>query len=222
MPSRAVLLFGGVALRPTSRLRTRLAAMTDPFVIAADSGAASALAFGYRPDLVIGDMDSIDPATLAAVERAGIPLEPFPRDKDATDGQLAVERALALAPIELVLVGFLGGPRLDQALANVLLLALLPTRATLIEEENECALLRSGESHTWQADPSEVVSLIALSAEARGVATHGLRWPLAGATLRLGDTRGVSNEPAAGQVGVSLEEGLLLVTRHFPPPPARA
>jgi len=48
------------------------------------------------------------------------------------------------------------------------------------------------------------------------VRTEGLRWSLGGETLRAGDTRGVSNEPVATQVSVSLGLGLLLVTRHFP------
>ncbi len=216
MAKRPVVVFGGVSLAPSPRLRARLRAIPQPYVIAADSGAASALAFGYVPDLVVGDMDSIDAATLAEVERRGIPLQPYPREKDATDGQLALERALQLDPSELVLVGFLGGARLDHSLANVLLLNLLPAGAAIVEEENECRLLRPGDSWTWRARPDELVSLLPLAAEARGVSTHGLRWPLAAATLRLGDTRGISNEPVAVEVGVALGSGLLLVTRHLP------
>jgi thiamine pyrophosphokinase len=114
-----------------------------------------------------------------------------------------------------VLVGFLGGPRLDHELANVLLLTRLPVPAVLVDGANECRALRSGEAWSWAAESGELVSLLPVSGEAQGVSTRGLRWALDGDSLALGDTRGVSNEPVADQVRVSLESGVLLVTRHF-------
>src|SRR5690242_5078575 len=98
-----------------------MTALERPFVVAADAGAATALAFGFTPDVLIGDFDSLEPDLLAQLRTLDVQVEEYPRDKDATDGQLAVERALAEQPEALYLVGFLGGPRLDQALANILL-----------------------------------------------------------------------------------------------------
>jgi len=246
-----VVIFGGAAVEPVPRLRRRLARLRDPYVIAADAGATTALAFGYVPRLVIGDLDSIAAETLAELERRQVPIEVFPTDKDATDGQLAMERALELQPEELLLIGYLGGPRLDQALANVLLLSWLPTsteqvpassnqlpestewlprssdqlpestrqlpRATiLVDEVNECRLLRGPAAVAWAAEPGEIVSLLPLSDDTRGVTTRGLRWPLADARLVRGETRGVSNEATAPTLEVRLEAGLLWVTRHLP------
>ena len=165
--------------------------------------------------MVIGDFDSLDPRTLARLKQAQVPIETFPHDKDATDGQLAIERALQTRPSELWLLGFLGGPRLDQALANILLLADLEAPATMLDERNEARVLRSGGSHSWRAEPSEVVSLIPIEGDVTGVRTQGLRWPLDGETLKAGDTRGVSNEPSGNNVHVAIDEGALLVTRHF-------
>src|SRR5450432_2020540 len=101
---------------PGPRLTARLSELPRPYVVAADGGAATALAFGFQPDVVVGDLDSIDTRVLADLQRRGVPIETYPRDKDATDGQLAVERALVAQPTCLWLLGFLGGPRLDQAL----------------------------------------------------------------------------------------------------------
>ncbi len=70
-------------------------------MIAADDGASTALAFGFTPHLVIGDLDSIAEGTLDELRRRGVPIETYPRDKDATDGQLAIERALHAQPDEL-------------------------------------------------------------------------------------------------------------------------
>ena len=211
------MVFAAAPLRPTSRLRARLAGVCRPFVVAADGGAATALAFGLHPDVVIGDLDSIDAATLHELELRNVALETFPRDKDATDGQLAVARALRARPRELLLLGFLGGPRLDQAVANVLLLVRIEAPATLLDEHNECTLLRPGEARTWRPEAGEIVSLLPVGQGAEGVRTRGLRWPLDGEALALGDTRAISNEPIdPAEARVSLERGLLLLTRHFP------
>jgi len=212
---RAAIVFAAAPLEPASRLVARLGQVRDPFVVAADDGATTALAFGLRPDVVIGDLDSIDPCTLASLQQAGVPIETYPREKDATDGQLAIERAFQCGPGELFLVGFLGGPRLDQALANILLMSRIDVPAVLLDERNECRLLRPGVVETWSCERGEVVSLIPLTSEVNGVRTQGLRWPLNGERLQLGDTRGISNEPTADEASVTITAGRLLVTRHF-------
>jgi thiamine pyrophosphokinase len=212
----AAIIFAAASLKPTPRLTARLAVLDRPFVIAADGGATTALAFGLRPDVVIGDLDSLAASTLSRLDAAHVPIETHPRDKDATDGQLALERALQSQPSELFLLGFLGGPRLDQALANVILLTRLQIPAVLLDETNECVIVRPAARHTWFPEAGEVISLLPMSAEVVGVTTHGLRWRLDRERLTLGTTRGLSNEPVDNEVSVSIESGLLLVTRHFP------
>ena len=92
-----------------------------------------------------------------------------------------------------------------------------PRVVRLVGERERRPLVRPGAPQTWQTEPDEVVSLLPLKGDANGVRTIGLRWPLAAETLHLGDTRGVSNESVAPTASVSIEQGLLLVTRHFPP-----
>src|SRR5690349_4198175 len=107
------------------------------------------MAFGLVPNVVVGDLDSLDPNTLARLGEVNVAVETYPRDKNATDGQLALERALRERPTEVWLLGFLGGPRLDQALANVLLLTTVETRTVLADERNECVLVRPGITEVW-------------------------------------------------------------------------
>lgn len=214
---RVALVFAAGAVDPNDgRLRARLGSLDRPYVVAADAGARTALAFGFWPHLVVGDFDSLDAATLGQLRTRQVPVESHPRDKDATDGQLAIARALQAGPTRVLLVGFLGGPRLDQLLASVLLLATLPVPAVLLDAANECQVLRAGEALGWSPVAGEVVSLLPLDEQVAGVRTYGLRWRLDGERLVLGSTRGLSNEPVAEQVGVRLERGRLLVTRHFP------
>jgi thiamine pyrophosphokinase len=211
----AAIVFAAAPLAPTPRLRGRLSSLESAYVIAADAGATTALAFGLTPREVIGDFDSVDAATLERLHAQHIPIATYPRDKDATDGQLAVERALQFQPDALYLLGFLGGPRLDQALGNILLLTRIEIPAVLLDERNECRLVRPQLDVVWQPEPSEVVSLIPLTEEVRGVLTEGLRWPLRNETLTRGGTRGISNEPTGDQAHVRIASGLLLLTRHF-------
>jgi thiamine pyrophosphokinase len=213
----AALVFAAAPIHPTPRLSALLATLEIATVIAADDGATTALAFGLIPHVVIGDLDSVEPDTFGELRRHAVPIETYPRDKNATDGQLAVERALQNQPRELYLVGFLGGPRLDQALANIMLLTRIDVPTVLLDEQNECRLLHPRAPLSWSPEANEVVSLLPVTPTVDGVRTTGLRWPLYREQLLLGDTRGISNEPVGEQpVTVEIDSGLLLVTRHFP------
>ena len=209
------LIFAGAPLSPTPRLRTRLAEFQAPIVVAADGGAATALAFGFRPELVVGDFDSLAPPILDELKQAGVAVETHPRDKDQIDGQLAIERALQREPEALVLLGFVGGPRFDQTLAVLSLLTRIKLPTLLLDERNEALLLHAPATHTWQAESGEIVSLVPQTADAV-VTTEGLRWPLRAETLRVGDTRGISNEPISKAPRLEIASGTLIITRHFP------
>jgi thiamine pyrophosphokinase len=216
---RDALVFGAAGATIGARAQRRLDLLHAPLVIAADGGAATALALGWRPDLVIGDLDSLAPETLAQAREQGIAVEPYARAKDLTDGQLAVDRAAGLVPppARLWLVGFLGGPRLDHELANVLYLTRLARRVTLLDELDEASIVRPAQPFAWATAPREIVSLIPLTADVRGVSTLGLRWTLRGEPLELGSTRGISNEPVSDVARVVVDHGVVLLTRHFPP-----
>lgn len=223
MSGGEAVVFAGAPVHATPRLLKRVADLRAPLVVAADSGAASCAAFGLRPDVLVGDLDSIDEETLRAVRDARVTIDVHPRDKDATDGELAVAKALGLGAEHVLLLGYVGGDRLDQTLANVLLLTRLPGGVEILDERNACWLLRDGEAREWTSEAGEVVSLIPVGGDAAGVATAGLRWQLEGAALALGSTRGVSNEPVAERcpVRVAVSAGMLLVARHFPPDGSR-
>jgi thiamine pyrophosphokinase len=217
VPATSAVVFGAAPCEIGPRLRARFGTFDRVVIVAADGGAATALDLGLTPDVVLGDFDSIEPARLDVLRGRGIRLESFPREKDVTDGELAVQHALRMLPAgaEVLLLGFLGGPRVDHELANALLLARLPSGCALVDERTEVRLLRDGQRFDWAPEVGEVVTLLALSGTAEAVSTHGLRWELRAATLELGSTRGVSNETLGGAAAVAVGRGLLLVVRHF-------
>lgn len=186
-------------------------------VIAADSGLASAATLGVKVDLVVGDLDSVDRDDLARAETLGTRVDRHPEDKDRTDLAIALDTVLQDGPAQVTVVGGHGG-RLDHLLANVALLA-APRYAQLRIR----ALLGTALVHVvrdevrLEGQPHELVSLLAFHGEAHGVTTDGLRFPLEGATLHPGSSRGVSNRFARPHAQVSLEHGALVVVQPGEP-----
>ena len=188
-------------------------------VIAADGGAAFLEMLGRRPDRLIGDLDSIDVDLVARLDADGVRIERHPADKEATDTELALRAAIDAGASEVVILGALGGERLDHELANLLLLAdprMDGVDVRIVHGATTAQVLRDGGSARLAGVPGDVGSLLPVGGDAIGVTTEGLRWPLAGASLRLGASRGISNEITTPPASVSLERGLLLLVETLP------
>lgn len=185
-------------------------------VLAADSGAEWLTAVGCRPDLLVGDLDSVDATLLAELERSGVPTERHPVEKDETDAELALERAVEIGADAVTVLAALGGPRLDHELANLALIAdprwvgqlrdlRIVRGATLVRP------LHGGGTLGLDGGTGAVVTLLPLGGDAVGVRTTGLYYPLDGETLRFGRSRGLSNVVVEASASVSMEDGVLLV-----------
>jgi thiamine pyrophosphokinase len=204
------VIFAGGELRPGRAVQEALA--RADLVIAADSGAATALRLGYVPQLVVGDFDSLDPETARRLHHEGSFFVRAAVEKDETDSELALQQAQQRGASEITLLGGLGGARFDHALANILLLAgyeTVPLR--IIDGPSTCWLLRGPGSSAIRGRPGDLLSLFPLGAAATGIRTANLSYPLNGEALHLGKPRGVSNALTAVDAEVSLEAGLLLI-----------
>lgn len=203
-------IFSAGPVEDYSRIRSTLGVVD--LVICADGGIRHALALGLNPDLVLGDFDSAGPALVAEVEARGIPVHRVPAEKDQTDTHLAVEEAVARGAREIVLVGAIGG-RLDHTLSALLLLPGVPETIDLVmvDARNVVRLLRPGGRMTVTGAPGDFLSLLPLTPQAKGVVAEGVKWPLDGATLRWGESVGVSNQLVEPEAFVAVREGYLLV-----------
>ncbi|PLT45855.1 thiamine pyrophosphokinase [Paenibacillus pasadenensis] len=184
------------------------------YIIGADAGALFLIRSGIRPDLSLGDFDSVQEDELAEIEAGSAELASFdPIDKNYTDTELALRRALDLDPASILIVGALGS-RFDHSLANVHLLRLAAERGvetTIEDETNRIRLMRGGQSLHLQRSRFPHVSLLPLGETASGITLEGFRYPLREAELRIGQSLGISNA-LDGQTGrVSLRQGWLLV-----------
>jgi thiamine pyrophosphokinase len=181
-------------------------------LIGADGGTHHILALNLQPHAVVGDLDSLEPETVAELAALGVSIEQHPVAKDQTDLELAIERGLRDGADEILLLGALGG-RLDQTLANLLILAQRswPVPLRLAEGCQLAQVLRSGGMLVLPAEVGSTVSAIPLSTSVTGITYTGLAYPLHDATLTLGSTRGVSNVVAAAPATITIREGVLLV-----------
>ena len=166
-------------------------------------------------DLVVGDLDSVSAEALAAAVSAGSLIERHPVEKDATDLELALDRAADMDPEHIVVIGGDGG-RLDHFLANSLLLGHDRYRGSRLSAYMGDAHLFVVRDHlALHGAVGEVVTLLPLHGPAIGVTTDGLRYPLRGETLDPSSTRGVSNEFVEIEATVRLDAGVLLaITPH--------
>lgn len=182
-------------------------------VIAADGGALALERIGRRPDLLVGDLDSIDGALLDRLVAAGVRVERHPSDKDASDTELGLEAAIASGATSVVLIGATRGERLDHELANLLLLADPALVGRDVRAIHGATTVRAvfGGAAIALGRPGDLVTLLPIGGDAIGVRTVGLRWELEGSTLVLGRSRGLSNEVVAAGASVELERGTLLV-----------
>lgn len=188
-------------------------------VIGADGGAAHALALGWQPDLVIGDLDSLGPRDADRLARAGVPIERWPVDKDQSDLELALAAALRRSPAPVLILGALGGPRLDHALAAVWLLALPAARRrglTLLDATSRVRLLRGPGTLELIGRAGDLVTLLPFGGPAHGVRTAGLAYRLDGETLPFGPSRGLSNVRTGERAVVTLDRGRLLIVESHP------
>lgn len=186
------------------------------FVIAADSGLEAAQHLGVAVDLVVGDLDSVDPDTLRRAVSAGASVERHPAAKDATDLELALAAAAARGPRRIVLYGGWGG-RFDHLLGNTLALAAPALDGISVEWHADEAVVhtcRAATPVTIRGAAGDVVSLVPLGGEAAGVTTRGLAWALEDDRLEPGSTRGISNEMTDDTAHVDIESGIVLVVHN--------
>jgi thiamine pyrophosphokinase len=204
--SFAAVVLGGGDLHPAVRPILERAAL----IVAADSGASHTLALGLRPDVVVGDSDSIDAAALVRLHADGVPFEHHPTDKDVTDGELAVDRARKAGFDRITLITGGSIERLDHLLTVVSQVA-----------SSECSTdAYVGCAHVQRVEPGRplvfeeaigaTLTLLAMYARVEGITTTGLLWPLDNEALWPGCTRGVSNVVSSSPVEVTVTDGTLI------------
>ncbi|MGI6108104.1 MAG: thiamine diphosphokinase [Lachnospiraceae bacterium] len=182
-------------------------------VIAAD-GALRVLSLAGRTcDIAVGDFDTVEPDLLSAFVSQGTRVERHPPEKDETDSELAMRLALQFRPLQIRLLGALGG-RFDHALVNVRLLPQAEAagaRCIIEDRHSRLFLLRSG--GTVARDPEyRYFSLFPMSDRVENLCITGTKYELRNYTAKREETPGflVSDEIVGERALVTYDSGVLL------------
>jgi thiamine pyrophosphokinase len=198
------LILAGGEIKNYDALKAEICAET--YIICADSGFLHCEGLGVKPDLLLGDFDSLKDLP-PDIERLGYPIE-----KNYTDSTLAVREAVKRGHSPLVLAGMLGG-RPDHSLGNLQNLA-------WCAKNGIPAHITDGETRVWAVKDGELAlapkdsmyfSVFSLTTSCEAVSISGAKYPLREYPLAFDNPRAVSNEYAGGPVTVRVRGGIAAI-----------
>ena len=205
--SRSALIVGNG--EPPSRELFATCAREAELILCADGGANTAQCYGYAPDYIVGDLDSVSRQSKADLAADRLVLID-PEGDVGTDGQKVLNHAVALGVTEAVLLGFTGR-RTDHLLGNLSLLKTFADRLALRLVDDHCDIRLINRCIRFRAAIGQKISLCPLHGAAEGIETRGLKWPLRAESLVPGVRDGISNEVGASPVEIRVGRGDLLL-----------
>lgn len=180
----------------------------DDFTVAADGGFQNAELLGISVSYLIGDFDSFGEREPEKTVPRSTEIIRVPKEKDATDTQLAVALALEKGADEILIIGGLSG-RIDHTLSSLSVLEALDEKrvhAVMTDGQNRVRFIRST-SYLIARTEYRYLSLIAVDETVKGVSIEGCKYPLKNARLERGFQYAVSNELTGNCALISVKKG---------------
>jgi len=205
-----VIIFANAPLSRPPDLLNRI--KQADLIIAADGGANHCLALGIVPDVLLGDLDSIEPGVLQKCQETGAAIHRYPERKNATDLELSLDFALEKGAEKVWLLGGHGG-RWDMSLATIMLAASEKYRAlgiTLLGADCSMKILHPGTLHRFTGCVGGTVSFLPLKGDSSGITLSSFEYPLTNYAIPFGSTRGISNIVQSDMATEQHDSGILL------------
>lgn len=181
------------------------------YLIAADSGANALFKYDIFPDYIIGDLDSIKTVALNYYKNRNVSIIEYPPEKDYTDTEIAVNKAIELGATEIVLLGCTGS-RVDHLFGNIgmLLKCLKLGVACFIKDDNNTIFLTE-KSIKIRGNLGKTFSVIPYSEEIKDLTIIGAKYPLENYKLKIGSALGISNVFDEEEIKVEFKSGRLII-----------
>lgn len=213
MDRKHIVIVSGGAL-DDAFVRETLKKIDYDYCIACDKGIEFFQRNRMTANLILGDFDSAGEAVLREFrENTSVEMEQYPPEKDWTDTELAIRRAMDFGATQIDLFGATG-TRIDHVLGNIHLLAMGLDRGVLItiqDSHNRVRLFERSVTLTREEAFGNYVSLIPFAGTVEGLTIRGLKYELSDAVLLPGRTIGISNEFVAPKAEITFDRGRLLV-----------
>lgn len=182
-------------------------------IIAVDKGLESVYNQNVHPDYIVGDFDSVDRNIINFYKKKGIEIESYNPEKDYTDTELGIERALALKPDAIRIIGGIG-TRIDHTLANIHILTKCLERnikCDIVDSHNRIYLIDKFAKIERHKAYGKFISIIPLTSEVNGITLRGFKYPLNNYTLSIGKSLGISNELVDDTASITIKAGILII-----------
>jgi len=186
-------------------------------IVACDAGAHALLQGARPPSVIVGDLDSLDPETYKWADALDVPFERHPEGKDFTDGELALDRVLAMGATNVLVLGGHGG-RSAMFLANLKLLRRCHDRgveAVMIGNGESIRFVGPGDGLAIAGRAGSTINVLAIDGDTV-VSLEGMSWNAEETRLRAASARGVSNRIEKDGARVRVHEGLAIVVLEQP------
>ena len=198
----------------------------DCFLIAADRGLLFFAEHEIRPDLIVGDFDSVpqEQARKYLEAHPDIEVRAYSWEKDYTDLEIAAVAAADLGYREIILLGATGS-RLDHMVGALQTLSLLLDRGCrgyLIDPCNRVTMHDESFTIPGETQWGTYVSFFAWGGNVSGLTLKGFHFPLENGTLTSSGTLAISNQIEETEARVCFESGRLLMVESKDRPQARS
>ena len=206
---KALIIANGI---PPPRRFVRSLARSADLIVAADGGANLARKLHIKPDVILGDLDSILPSTKKFFKT--VPLL-FIEHQNSTDLEKAIEFCIRRGSRSIDIVGAIGD-RIDHSSGSLGSFKKYGHRVDLKLFDSVATISMIQKEMHFRARPGEVLSLIPLD-RCEGVTTKNLKYPLTNGRLELGVREGIHNEATSKPVSIRVKRGTLLLYRFYEP-----
>lgn len=186
--------------------------------IGVDRGAYNLIRQAIIPDAIVGDFDSVTAEEFARISEAVQHVETFQAEKDETDTDLALLKALDWQPSEVWLTGVTGG-RLDHqeaVLRSVYRMQQEHPQISfkIINPQNEMRFLLPNRHHL-PTSTHTYISFFAYGEDVCDVTLRGVKYATTNETIEMGTSRFTSNEIVADNAYIEFTSGICLMIRSM-------
>lgn len=206
---RAIIVSGGN--KPSEKLLKSYINHED-IIIGIDKGCNALFDYNIKPDLILGDFDSIKKEVLDYFKKSDVTIEKYKPEKDYTDTDLGYRKAKEIFNADEILLFGATGSRIDHTLGNIGILfkALKDNiKMEIIDDNNRIYLVNK--NSIIKKEEGKVISFHALSDIVKKFTIKNAKYNLTNYDMTILKPRAICNEFLDDDIEISFDSGIILV-----------